>query len=120
MTTETQHCTGLVMNICMSYGSRGEILNAARSLAVDAAAGLLSPNCLDEAEFQKRLLTSHCGDPDVLIRTSGEMRISNYLLWQLAYSELFFVDKPWPSIDKEDLLRVIQTYAEGRTRRFGK
>ena len=108
------------MNICMSYGSRGEILNAARSLAADAASGAITSEGIDENEFEKRLLTSHCGDPDVLIRTSGEIRISNYLLWQLAYSEMFFIDKPWPSIDKEDLLHVIKTYANGRIRRFGK
>lgn len=108
------------MNICMSYGSRGEILNAAKSLAADAAAGVIPSDRIDESEFEKRLLTSHCGDPDVLIRTSGEIRISNYLLWQLAYSEMFFIDKPWPSVEKQDLLNVIQTYAKGRIRRFGK
>lgn len=120
MTSETQHCTGLIMNICMSYGSRSEILNAARSIAADAAVGKLSANNVDETEFQKHLLTSHCSDPDVLIRTSGEVRISNFLLWQLAYSELFFVDKPWPAMEKEDLLQVIRTYAKGRIRRYGK
>ena len=120
MSSETQHCTGLVMNICMSYGSRSEILNAARSLAIDVAAGRISPTRVDETEFQKRLLTNHCSDPDVLIRTSGEVRISNFLLWQMAYSEMFFVDKPWPALEKEDLLQVIRTYAKGRIRRFGK
>lgn len=120
MTSETQHCTGLVMNICLSYGSRGEILNVARSLAADAASGLLSAEQIDEAEFHRRLLTSHCGDPDVLIRTSGEVRISNYLLWQLAYSEMFFLDKTWPAVEKEDLLTVIRAYANGRIRRYGK
>jgi len=120
MTADTKHCTGLIMNICLSYGSRGEILNATRSLAAEAASGRLAPDAIDEAEFQKHLLTGHCGDPDVLIRTSGEVRISNYLLWQLAYSEMFFLEKPWPAVEKEDLLEVIRTYAEGRIRRFGK
>lgn len=108
------------MNICLSYGSRGEIMNAVRSLAADAACGNLRPDQIDEDEFQKHLLTAHCGDPDVLIRTSGEVRISNYLLWQLAYSEMFFLDKPWPAVEKEDLLNVIRTYAQGRIRRYGK
>jgi undecaprenyl diphosphate synthase len=120
MVDETQKCTGLTMNICMSYGSRGEIVNASRSLAVDAARGALDAERIDENEFEKRLLTSHCGDPDVLLRTSGEIRISNFLLWQLAYTEMFFVDKPWPAVEKDDLLEVIRTYAKGRIRRFGK
>ena len=120
MSRETEKCTGLTMNICMSYGSRDEILNATRSIASDALNGHLQVDQIDNTEFEKRLLTGHCGDPDVLIRTSGEIRISNYLLWQLAYSEMFFVEKPWPSIEKEDLLEVIHSYANGRTRRFGK
>ena len=120
MTTETEHCTGLTMNICMSYGSRGEILNAVRSVAVDAVKGTISVDRIDETEFERHLLTSHCGDPDLLIRTSGEIRISNYLLWQLAYSEMFFVEKPWPAIEKEDLLQIIRTYVDGRIRRYGK
>ena len=120
MTTETEHCTGLTMNICMSFGSRGEILNAVRSVATDALNGTMSVDRIDETEFARRLLTSHCGDPDLLIRTSGEIRISNYLLWQLAYSEMFFVEKPWPAMEKADLLQVIRTYAKGRIRRYGK
>ena len=120
MVDETHHCTGLTMNICMSYGSRGELLNATRSIASKCVEGTLSVDCIGESEFENHLLTSHCVDPDVLIRTSGEIRISNFLLWQLAYSEMFFVEKPWPAIEKEDLLHVIRTYAGGRTRRFGK
>ena len=108
------------MNICISYGSRGEILNAVRSVVDDAVAGKICSSTLDAAEFERRLLTKHCNDPDILIRTSGEVRISNYLLWQLAYSELFFLDKAWPEMEKEDLLKVIRTYAHGRRRRFGK
>jgi undecaprenyl diphosphate synthase len=104
----------------MSYGSRGEILNAARALAHDAVCGTLNAAKISEQDLEKRLLSHHCGDIDVLIRTSGEIRISNFMLWQLAYSELFFVPKPWPAIEKEDLLQVIRTYANGRRRRFGK
>lgn len=108
------------MNICMSYGSRGEIVAAARSLATDVASGIIDVDGIDEDTFESRLLTSHSGDPDVLIRTSGEVRISNFLLWQLAYTEMFFLDKPWPAVEKEDLLKIIRTYASGRIRRFGK
>jgi undecaprenyl diphosphate synthase len=104
----------------MSYGSRGELVAASRSLAADAVRGELNVESIDENEFQKRLLTYHCGDPDVLIRTSGEVRISNFLLWQLAYTEFFFFEKTWPAVEKEDLLEVIRTYAKGRIRRFGK
>lgn len=120
MVDETQHCTGLTMNICLSYGSRGEIVEATKSIARDIEKRMIKVDSIDEHLFQSRLLTSHSGDPDVLIRTSGEVRISNFLLWQLAYCEMFFLDKPWPAVEKEDLLHVIRTYAEGRIRRFGK
>lgn len=123
MEAETEHCNGMIMNICLSYGSRGEIVAAARSIAVDVLQGRIKDPELsvDEGSFQDRLLTQHCGgDPDVLIRTSGEVRISNFMLWQLAYTEMFFVEKPWPAIDKDDLLKVIRAYAQGRSRRFGK
>jgi undecaprenyl diphosphate synthase len=120
MVEETEKCNGLTMNICISYGSRGEIVAATRSIVAGVVRGELDASHIDEMEFEKRLLTSHCGDPDVLIRTSGEIRISNFLLWQLAYTEMFFVDKPWPAMEKEDLLNVIRTFAKGRKRRFGK
>jgi undecaprenyl diphosphate synthase len=123
MVNETEHCNRMIMNICMSYGSRGEIVAAAQSIAHDVLQGKIKDPSIDITEntFQDRLLTRHCGgDPDVLIRTSGEIRISNFMLWQLAYSELFFIEKPWPAIDKADLLHVIRTYAQGRSRRFGK
>ena len=120
MVDETRHCTGLTMNICLSYGSRGEIVEATKSIARDIEKRTIDLDSIDEELFQSRLLTCHSGDPDVLIRTSGEVRISNFLLWQLAYTEMFFLDKPWPAVEKEDLMRVIRTYAEGRIRRFGK
>jgi len=120
MVEETQHCDGMIMNICLSYGSRGEIVGATKSLVEDVLQGKLDPKTIDENTIGERLLTHNCGgDPDVLIRTSGEIRISNFLLWQLAYTEFFFVDKPWPAIEKNDLLEVIRTYAKGRTRRYG-
>lgn len=123
MVSETEHCNGMIMNICMSYGSRGEIVAAAQSIAQDVLQGKIKDpkTYITENTFQDRLLTRHCGvDPDVLIRTSGEVRMSNFMLWQLAYTEMFFVEKPWPAIDKDDLLHIIRTYAEGRSRRFGK
>lgn len=117
---DTESCIGgLQMNICLSYGGRGEILGACQALAHRTARGELAPDSITEKEFQDALLTSHCPDPDVLIRTSGEYRLSNFLLWQLAYTELFFVDKNWPELEKSDFLRVIRSFADGRSRRFG-
>jgi undecaprenyl diphosphate synthase len=121
MVEETKHCDAMIMNICLSYGSRGEIVAATKSVVDDVLMHQLDPNSIDEATIQQRLLThTSGGDPDVLIRTSGEIRISNFLLWQLAYTELFFVEKPWPEIEKGDLLNVIQMFANGRHRRYGK
>jgi undecaprenyl diphosphate synthase len=117
---DTELCIGgLQMNICLSYGGRGEILCACQALAQRTARGELSPDNITEKEFEDALLTSHCPDPDVLIRTSGEYRLSNFLLWQLAYTELFFVDKNWPELEKSDFLHVIRSFAGGRSRRFG-
>lgn len=110
----------LTLNVCLSYGSRGEILNACQSIARDCVAGTLSPDTLTEDTISQRLLTAHSPDPDVLIRTSGEERISNFLLWQCSYTEFFFLEKDWPELDKEDFLKVIRTFAQGRQRRFGK
>jgi len=120
MTEETKHYKNMTMNICLSYGSRSEIVNACKSIASDVENGKLDVGNITEALFHQRLLTGSYPDPDVLIRTSGEMRLSNFLLWQSAYSEFFFVNKPWPALTKIDLISVIQSYANGRTRRFGK
>mmetsp|Transcript_11139 Transcript_11139/g.26766 ORF Transcript_11139/g.26766 Transcript_11139/m.26766 type:complete len:482 (+) Transcript_11139:52-1497(+) len=121
MIKETKHCDGMIMNICLSYGSRGEIVRATKSVIEDVLKDKLNPININEKTIGERLLTHQCGgDPDVLIRTSGELRISNFLLWQLAYTELFFVDKPWPAIEKDDLLQVIRSYAKSRNRRYGK
>jgi undecaprenyl diphosphate synthase len=121
MVEETQDCKSMIMNICLSYGSRNEILGATKSIVHDVLHRNLEPESIDENVFHQYLLTHNSGgDPDVLIRTSGEVRISNFLLWQLAYTELFFVNKPWPAIDKDDLIQVIRTYAGGRQRRYGK
>lgn len=121
MVEETKDCkNGLTMNICLSYGSRGEIVNACKALAIDARNGTIRPGDITDAHLQAKLLTSHVADPDVVIRTSGEYRLSNFLLWQLAYSEMFFLQKQWPELEKSDLLDVIRSYANGRRRRFGK
>jgi undecaprenyl diphosphate synthase len=120
MEVETRHCTKFTMNICLSYGGRNEIVNACKSVAIDLQAGKLNVNEIGETVLQSKMLTSHCCDPEVIIRTSGEERISNFLLWQAAYSEFFFLKKPWPALEKDDLLDVIRDFANGRTRRFGK
>ena len=123
---DTRECTGLVMNICLSYGSRDEIVKTSRQLAADCASGKLQPHQITETTFGSQLLTHdsdlerYQGDPDILIRTSGELRISNFLLWQLAYAEFFFLDKSWPEFSKDDLLDIIRSYAGGRERRFGR
>jgi undecaprenyl diphosphate synthase len=106
------------VNICINYGARDEILQATRSLARRAAAGELSPDRIDEACFERELLTAGVPDPDLLIRTSGEQRISNFLLWQCAYAELVFVDTLWPDFGKENLEQAIIEFRR-RERRYG-
>jgi len=108
------------MNLCMAidYGGRDEIVRACRELMADAAAGKVKPEDLDEAGFERRLYTAGSPDPDLLIRTAGEMRISNFLLWQISYSELYVTDVHWPEFREEHLRAALVNYA-GRTRRFG-
>ncbi|MCF8532132.1 MAG: isoprenyl transferase [Reyranella sp.] len=106
------------VNICINYGSRDEILRAARSLARQVAAGQLAVDGIDVNLFERELLTAGLPDPDLLIRTSGEQRISNFLLWQCAYSELVFVDTLWPDFGKEELEKAIIEYRR-RERRYG-
>jgi undecaprenyl diphosphate synthase len=110
--------SGLNLTIALSYGGRQEIVSAARRLAERAAAGEIDPAAIDEQLFERELLTLGLPDPDLMIRTSGEQRISNFLLWQSAYSELVFVDKYWPDFGKEDLEAAIEEYAR-RDRRYG-
>lgn len=118
---DTEHCSKLEMNICLSYGSKGELVHACQEVAKECVAGNIHTDDITEDTVASKLLTNHCcADPDVLIRTSGEVRISNFMLWQLAYTEMFFLQKNWPEVQKEDLLKVIQSYARGRQRRFGK
>ena len=114
----TRQNTRLTLIMAISYGGRQEIASSARRLAEEAVAGTLDPAKIDETLFQERLSTAGIPDPDLLIRTSGEQRISNFLLWQLAYSELLFVDKLWPDFTKDDLAAAIREY-QRRDRRYG-
>ena len=108
----------LHLSIAASYGGRWEITRAARSLAEDVAAGRLTPEDIDEAALGSRMALADLPAPDLFIRTGGEMRISNFLLWQLAYTELWFTDLLWPELDAATLQRALDDYA-GRQRRFG-
>ncbi len=108
----------LNLTVALSYGGRQEIAEAARRLALAVRDGDLQPEEIDEDLFAQGLLTAGIPDPDLLIRTSGEQRLSNFLLWQAAYSELIFVDKLWPDFDKSDLLAAVEEYRR-RDRRYG-
>lgn len=111
--------TGMVLVVALSYSSRWEILQATREICRDVAAGNLSSSSLDEESFRRYLSTGDLPDPELMIRTSGELRISNFLLWQLAYTELYFTEVLWPDFGKEDLYKAIDDYQK-RERRFGK
>lgn len=108
----------LTLVVALSYGSRQEIVTAARRLAEEVRAGRLEPRDIDEALFAGRLFTADIPDPDLIVRTSGEKRISNFLLWQAAYAELVFVDTLWPDFTKRDLEAAIEEFHR-RERRFG-
>lgn len=110
--------TGLNFTIALNYGSRDEITRAVRGMARDCKEGILSPEDITEALISSRLDTGELPDPDLMIRTSGEQRLSNWLLWQLAYTEFYFTDVLWPDFNKEELIRAVQYY-NTRERRFG-
>ena len=116
---DTGHCTGLVLCLALSYSSRWEIVDACRQLAREAAKGTIQPEDIDDAVFSSYLSTSDMPDPDLLIRTGGDLRVSNYLLWQIAYSELYFTSKYWPDFTKEDFVDAIADF-QARERRYGK
>ena len=116
---ETAGGDRLALNLCISYSSRAEIARAARLLAEDAAAGRLDPRAIDEDALASRLYTAPWPDPDLLIRTSGEMRISNFLLWQLAYAELYVTPVLWPDFTRRHLFEAILEF-QRRDRRFGR
>ena len=117
----TAHCTGLVLNLALSYSGRWDITRAARALAGEILSGRLSPDDIDEDTLASRLSTATLPqqDPDLLIRTGGDLRISNFLLWEIAYSEIEVTDKYWPDFSKEDFLKAILNFQK-RERRFGK
>jgi undecaprenyl diphosphate synthase len=110
---------GMTMVVAMSYSSKWEITKAVRDIAAEVKAGKLSPDDISEDTINSHLLTNFMPDPELLIRTGGELRISNYLLWQCAYSEFYFCDTYWPDFDEAALHKAIANY-QGRQRRFGK
>jgi len=110
--------TGPILAIALNYGAQAELVAAARLLATDAAAGRLNPETIDEAAIEARLDTADLPPLDLLIRTSGEHRLSNFLLWQAAYAELLFVDTLWPDFGRDALFAAVADYGQ-RTRRFG-
>ena len=112
------HNDGLNLQIAINYGSRDEITRAVRTLAEDVKEGKLMPEEVNEACIERYLDTHDIPDPDLLIRTSGEQRLSNYLLWQLAYTEFYFTDVPWPDFSKQELEKAIEQYNR-RDRRYG-
>ena len=109
---------GLNFQIAINYGSRDEIVRSVRKVMEDVKAGKIEPEQMDEAMFDSYLDTAGIPSPDLLIRTSGEQRLSNFLMWQLAYTEFYFTDVPWPAFTKEDLEKAIEKY-NSRDRRFG-
>jgi undecaprenyl diphosphate synthase len=117
--SQTAHNDKLTLNLFISYGSRAEILRATQSIAADVLAGRLTASEVTEEEFEKRLFTAGCPDPDLLIRTSGEQRISNFMLWQVAYTELFISPVLWPDFGRHQLFEAVADY-QARERRFGR
>ena len=114
----TANNQGLNFQIAINYGSRDEIVRSIRKVMEDVKAGKLEPEQMDEAMFENYLDTAGIPSPDLLIRTSGEERLSNFLMWQLAYTEFYFTDVPWPAFSKEELQKAVEKY-NGRDRRFG-
>lgn len=115
----TAHNKGITFCIALNYGSRDEILTGVKKIAADVKAGILDPESITEEVFSNALYTAGIPDPDLMIRTSGELRLSNYLLWQLAYSELWFTDIPWPEFSPEEMDKALIAY-QTRDRRYGK
>ncbi|WP_047151675.1 isoprenyl transferase [Aneurinibacillus tyrosinisolvens] len=115
---KTLHNTGLILNFALNYGSRAEMLDAVQMISRDVKDGLVEEEQIDEKLFASYLATKDLPDPDLLIRTSGELRLSNFMLWQLAYSELWFSNVYWPDFTKHDFYEAIKEYQQ-RSRRYG-
>jgi undecaprenyl diphosphate synthase len=115
----TQNNTGIQFTVAKNYGGRQEIVQACRAIALKVQQGHIHPDDIDEALFENHLYTAGNCDPDLLIRTSGELRISNFLLWQTAYAELYVTDTPWPDFDRAEFHRALWAYQQ-RDRRFGR
>lgn len=116
---KTKHCTSFSLSLCVSYGARDEIVGVCKKIATEVAQGETRIEDIDEILLSQRMLTAGLPDPDIMIRTSGELRISNFLLFQIAYTELIFLDKYWPEVTREDLTEIILEYSR-RKRRYGK
>jgi len=116
---DTQHNRDVRFTVATNYGGRQEIIHACRAIAEQVQQGLIKPDQIDEALFERHLYTAGTCDPDLLIRTSGEMRISNFLLWQMAYAEIYITETLWPDFDRSEFHRALCSYQE-RDRRFGK
>ncbi len=114
----TEQCDGMVLNLALSYGGRSEILHAVQGILSDFKEGKIKPEEINVQRFSQYLWTSGMPDPDLLIRTSGEFRISNFLLWQIAYTELYVTETLWPDFDRRELQKAIVDY-QSRERRFG-
>jgi undecaprenyl diphosphate synthase len=117
--TETQNNRGIQFTVATNYGGRQEILQACREIATKVQQGQIQPDEIDEALFSRHLYTANVCDPDLLIRTSGEMRLSNFLLWQMAYAELYITDALWPDFDRSQFHKALSAYQQ-RDRRYGK
>jgi undecaprenyl diphosphate synthase len=115
---KTERCDGMVLNLALSYGGRTEILHAVQGILSDFQRGKIKPEEVTLQRFSQYLWTQGLPDPDLLIRTSGELRISNFLLWQIAYTELYVTETLWPDFDRKELLKAIADY-QSRERRFG-
>jgi undecaprenyl diphosphate synthase len=115
----TSKYDGMTLVVALSYSSKLELTSVTKQIAQEVKEGKLDVNSITEDTINQRLWTNYMPDPDLLIRTGGELRISNYLLWQIAYSELYFCDTYWPDFDEEELYKAIYSY-QSRQRRFGK